>query len=118
MRRAHIAGLLLIVAAPGAGWAQRVIPDVIVSPTTTPAPAAWALPSHEERRVTIVAALPVPRRYRICNASNTTAVVTTDALPAGLNLPGRTCSDVAARTITILQRVAGIAPFGTYVELP
>jgi len=62
--------------------------------------------------------VPGARRYRVCNASNTTAVLTSDAQLGGFDLPGRTCADLAARTITITQRAAGTPPFGTYAELP
>jgi len=116
VRSLGVLGLLLV--APAA-FAQAVTPYVPLPPVgAVSGVGSWALPGHEERRATIVSALPAARRYRVCNASNTTAVVATDAQPGGFDLPGRTCTDLAARTITITQRVAGIPPFGTYAELP
>ena len=112
-------GLIGLLVVPSVAFAQIVVPDVTLSPTGAALTAAsWALPGHETRRATIVSALPAARRYRVCNASNTTAVVATDAQPDGFDLPGRTCADLAARTITISQRVPGIPPYGTYTELP
>ena len=116
VRALGVLGALLV--APAA-LAQPVTPYVqpyVVGSSS--AVASWALPSHEERRATIVSALPAPRRYRVCNASNTTAVLTSDVQHGGFDLPGRTCADLAARTITITQRAAGTPPFGTYAELP
>ena len=118
VRALGVLGALLV--APAA-LAQPVTPYVQPAPYVVgsgSAVASWALPSHEERRATIVSALPAPRRYRVCNASNTTAVLTSDAQSGGFDLPGRTCADLAARTITITQRAAGTPPFGTYAERP
>jgi len=116
VRSLAVLGLLLI--APEA-FAQPVTPYVALPPVGAVSGAgSWTLPGHEARRATIVSQLPAARRYRVCNASNTTAVVATDAEPGGFDLPGRSCVDIAARSITITQRVAGIAPFGTYAELP
>ena len=112
-------GLVGLFVVPSFALAQTVVPYATLPPNgALPAAASWALPGHETRRATIVSALPMARRYRVCNASNTTAVVATDAHPDGFDLPGRTCTDLAARTITISQRVPGIPPFGTYTELP
>ena len=111
--------LALLLVAPVAAFGQPVMPYAPLPPVGTVSGAgSWTLPGHEERRATIVSALPAPRRYRVCNGSNTTAVVATDAQPGGFDLPGRSCADIAARTITITQRVAGIPPYGTYAELP
>src|SRR2546422_2215916 len=86
VRALGVLGALLV--APAA-LAQPVTPYVqpyVVGSSL--AVASWALPSHEERRATIVSALPAPRRYRVCNASNTTAVLTSDFSPAGSISPG------------------------------
>ncbi len=119
-RLLRLASVVLLLALPVAARAQRVAPYLGIMPWA-PSPglvmARWSLPSQEQRRATIVAALPVPERYRVCNESNTTAVVETDSYPGGFDLPGRTCMDLAARTITITQRASGIAPFGSYAKL-
>jgi hypothetical protein len=125
VRSVGVLGMLLVAPAalaqpmpyaqPTTPYAQPLAPYVVGSAFGV---GSWALPAHEERRATIVSGLPMTRRYRVCNASNTTAVVATDAQPGGFDLPGRSCADLAARTITITQRAAGIAPFGTYAELP
>ncbi len=74
-------------------------------------------PQDERRLVTIVAAFPTLQRCRACNESNTTAVVVLDDRGEGVDLPGRTCVDVAASAITIGQRVDGIPPHGLYLRL-
>ncbi|MBI4592596.1 MAG: hypothetical protein HY728_00130 [Candidatus Rokubacteria bacterium] len=107
-----VVGALLVPSGVGA---QTVRPHLYLSPPTVAA-APWTLP-HEERRATIVSALPAPRRYRVCNDSNTPVVVTTDAPAPGFPLPGRTCADVAAKAITISQPAVGIPAYGTYLEL-
>jgi len=116
VRALGVLGALLVAPAALAQPVTLYVQPYVVGSGS--AVASWALPSHEERRATIVSALPAPRRYRVCNASNTTAVLTSDAQSGGFDLPGRTCADLAARTITITQRAAGTPPFGTYAELP
>jgi len=91
-------------------------PQVVMPPAPT-GPAPWTLPQSDDRRATIVTGLPVPLPYRICNDSGTTAVVVTDDRWEGFDLPGRTCVDVAARNITIRQRIAGVPPHGSYRRL-
>jgi hypothetical protein len=110
--------VVLLVLLPGSVPAQPpVIPYIYPVPGDLSGVAAWELPHHEDRRATIVTGLPVPLRYRICNESNTPAVVTTDASPKGFDLPPRSCVDVGARSITISQREAGIPAKGSYLRL-
>lgn len=121
-RLLRLASVALLLALPGTAAAQRVTPYLPLAGAMPPAfqAAPWALsavPRYDTRRATIVASLPAPQRYRVCNESNTTALVLTDVQPQGFDLPGRTCVDVAAKTITVSQRVVGTAPFGSYARL-
>jgi hypothetical protein len=111
----RIATLVAALALVGRAQAQPAPPPYVVAPPPTLAAAPWTL-SVDERRATLVAALPAAKRYRVCNDSNTPVFVTTDAHP-GFDLPGRSCSDVAAKTVTVAQRVSGIPAFGTYLRL-
>jgi fumarate reductase iron-sulfur subunit len=90
-------------------------PPYVVTPPAALAAAPWSL-SADDRRATIVAGLPAMQRYRVCNDSNTLAFVMTDTHP-GFDLPGRSCADVAAKTVTVMQRVSGIPAYGTYLRL-
>lgn len=115
-----VAALAVALALPLAARAQSTTPHVYLVPTPYGAVAPWALPATppaEERRATIVAALPEPHRYRVCNDSNTLAALALDSHPHLVELPGRACVDVGARTITIVQRVTGIPARGTYQRL-
>jgi hypothetical protein len=123
-----LASLLVVGAAPVAQAGPPQPPPRGAAPPEAPpppppigsvlsGPAPWVLPGDGERRATIVTGLPVALPYRICNDSNTAAVVVTDDRWEGFDLPGGTCVDVAARNITIRQRVAGIPPRGSYLRL-
>jgi fumarate reductase iron-sulfur subunit len=107
--------LLAGLAQAGPVAAQPAAPPYVVSPPAALAAAPWSL-TVEDRRATIVAGLPVAQRYRVCNDSNTLAFVMTDTHP-GFDLPGRSCADVAAKTVTVVQRVSGIPAYGTYLRL-
>jgi fumarate reductase iron-sulfur subunit len=117
---AGLAALGLAALPSPAGAQTPAPPDVYVVPATVP-PAAWALPATPpvaERHATIVAALPTPHRYRVCNESSTPAALALDGQPPRiLDLPARSCIDVAARSITVVQPGAGIPPRGTYQRL-
>lgn len=114
-RAAGLAALLLALAAPAAAPAQTARPHVILTPVPDGL-APWSL-AIEDRRATVVAALPEPRRYRLCNDSTATVTVALDTAAQALELPGRACLDVSARTITLTQRAAGIPAHGTYQRL-
>lgn len=105
----------LSLAPPGHGQ-PHVSPHIYSWPGEPFGGAPWALPVNE-RQATIVSGLPVPHRYRVCNDSNTPAVVSTEVIPTGFVLPARSCADLAARTIVIEQRTAGIPPRGSYLPL-
>jgi hypothetical protein len=105
----------LSLAPPGQGQ-PRVTPHIYSWSGDVVGGAPWALPVNE-RQATIVSGLPVPHRYRVCNESNTPAVVWTDVVPKGFVLPARSCADIAAKTIVIEQRTAGIPPRGSYLPL-
>lgn len=92
------------------------MPWIEIPAETRPGWAPWAL-ADAEARLTIVSGLPAPERYRVCNESNTPAVVSTDAEPDGLALPPRSCVDLGARTITVRQPRPGIPARGTFVRL-
>lgn len=113
--RALVAALLAALATPVAAPAQTARPHVILAPAPDGA-APWSL-ATEDRRATVVAGLPEPRRYRVCNDSTATVTVVLDTAVQGLELPGRACVDVSARTITLSQRAPGIPAHGTYLKL-
>jgi hypothetical protein len=78
------------------------------------APAPWTLASRNAR-VTLVM-LPAAWPYRICNESPSPVVVTADDKP--VDLPARSCLDVAARSLVVSQHGEGIPARGTYRRLP
>lgn len=116
LRAVAVLTVLLLAAGPALAQRGRVVPYIDVTPEPRPAAAPWAL-ADPDRSTTIVSSLPVPERYRVCNESNTPAVVTTDARAEGLALPPRSCVDVGARTVTVSQRDPGIPARGTYRKL-